>query len=44
MQAGEITDKGTLNQAAVLKNRALLVERLYQESTDSDVLRIDDSI
>jgi len=44
MEAGEITDKGTLNQAAVLKNRALLVERLYQETTDSDALRIDDSI
>lgn len=41
MEASEITDKGTLNQAAVLKNRASLVERLYQESADSEVLRID---
>ena len=42
MEAREITNKGSLNQAAVLKNRAPLVERLYQESTDRDVLRIDD--
>lgn len=41
LEAGEITDKGTLNQAAVLKNRASVVERLYQESPDSDILRID---
>jgi hypothetical protein len=44
MEAREITDKGSLNQAAILKNRASFVERLYQESTDGDVIRIDDSI
>jgi len=44
MEAREITDKGTLNQRAVLKNRAGLVERLYQESNDTDVLTVDDSI
>jgi feruloyl-CoA synthase len=40
LEAREITDKGTLNQAAVLKNRALAVERLYQEPLASDVLSI----
>ena len=31
LEAREITDKGTINQAAVLKNRAALVESLYLE-------------
>jgi feruloyl-CoA synthase len=42
MEASEITDKGTLNQAAVLKNRAYLLKRLYQEPSDAEVLGIDD--
>jgi feruloyl-CoA synthase len=29
LDAQEITDKGTVNQSAVLRNRAALVERLY---------------
>jgi feruloyl-CoA synthase len=29
---GEITDKGSLNQRAVLKYRATLVESLYQST------------
>ena len=29
LDAGEVTDKGTINQAAVLKRRARLVEKLY---------------
>lgn len=29
VDAGEITDKGSINQQAVLKNRAAVVERLY---------------
>ncbi len=41
MEAREITDKGTLNQSVVLKNRAAMVERLYQEPTPSDVLSPD---
>ena len=41
LEAREITDKGTLNQAAVLKNRASLLQRLYEESTESQVLRVD---
>jgi hypothetical protein len=39
MKAREITEKGTLSQAAVLKNRAPLLQRLYQESTDGQVLK-----
>ena len=31
IDAGEVTDKGSINQRAVLKNRAALVERLYAE-------------
>jgi feruloyl-CoA synthase len=31
IDAGEVTDKGSINQRAVLKNRAALVEQLYAE-------------
>ena len=41
MEAREITDKGTLNQSVILKNRAGIVERLYQEPSPSDVLNTD---
>jgi feruloyl-CoA synthase len=34
----EITDKGSINQRAVLAHRAALVERLYAEQPDADVL------
>jgi feruloyl-CoA synthase len=37
IDANEITDKGYLNQRAVLEGRAHLVEKLY--STDSDVIK-----
>jgi feruloyl-CoA synthase len=30
LDAGEITDKGTINQKAVLQRRAELVEKLYK--------------
>jgi feruloyl-CoA synthase len=36
---GELTDKGSLNQRAVLKRRAALVEVLYAEAADARVLR-----
>jgi feruloyl-CoA synthase len=39
MDAGELTEKGTVNQKAVLKNRAALVEELYTGSPR--VIRID---
>ncbi|GGB97270.1 feruloyl-CoA synthase [Marinobacterium zhoushanense] len=35
---GEVTDKNSINQRAVLKNRAELVEDLYSEQPSSDVL------
>ncbi|HEY6461052.1 MAG TPA: feruloyl-CoA synthase [Polyangiaceae bacterium] len=42
IDAGEITDKGYLNQRAVLDRRAALVERLYAgASDDPEVVRID---
>jgi feruloyl-CoA synthase len=36
--AGEITDKGTINQRAVLQNRRAAVERLYSSSRAPDVV------
>jgi feruloyl-CoA synthase len=41
IDAGEITDKGYLNQRAILERRAALVERLYAEPPDGGVLLID---
>lgn len=38
MEAAEITDKGSINQSAVLKNRADLVDRLYQEPAQAEVI------
>ena len=35
---GEVTDKGSINQRAVLLHRADLVERLYAEQPDAEVL------
>jgi feruloyl-CoA synthase len=35
---GEVTDKGSINQRAVLTHRADLVERLYAEQPDADIL------
>ena len=35
---GEVTDKGSINQRAVLAHRADLVERLYAEVPDTNVL------
>ena len=40
IDAGEITDKGYLNQRAVLLQRAHLVERLYAEPTHPEVIVI----
>ena len=36
---GEITDKGSINQRAVLQHRAAWVEALYAETPDARVLR-----
>jgi len=38
IDAGEITDKGSINQRAVLKHRAALVERLYAETPDPSIM------
>ena len=38
IDAGEITDKGYINQRAVQERRADLVERLYTESSDPEVI------
>jgi feruloyl-CoA synthase len=40
MDTGEMTDKGSINQRAVLKNRAALVEELYADETSPRVIRI----
>jgi feruloyl-CoA synthase len=39
IDAGEITDKGYLNQRAVLDRRGALVERLYAELGDAAIVR-----
>jgi feruloyl-CoA synthase len=36
----EITDKGTINQKTVLRNRAALVEELYREPVPSGILTV----
>ncbi len=38
IDAGEITDKGYLNQRAILTRRAALVERLYADAPGEDVV------
>jgi feruloyl-CoA synthase len=38
IDAHEITDKGSINQSAVLKNRADLIEELYRERPSSKVI------
>ena len=40
IDANEITDKGYINQRAVLSRRAALVERLYAAAADPAVIRI----
>jgi len=40
IDAGEITDKGYINQRAVLTRRAGLVERLYSEVSDNGVIAL----
>ena len=38
IDASEVTDKGSINQRAVLKSRAVLVERLYADPPDPDII------
>jgi feruloyl-CoA synthase len=42
LDAGEMTDKGSINQRAVLARRAELVDELYARSPSSRVLAIDE--
>ena len=42
IDAGEITDKGYINQHAVLERRKALVEALFAASPDAQVIRVDD--
>jgi feruloyl-CoA synthase len=43
LDAGEMTDKGSINQRAVLRNRAALVDELYAAPLSSRVISIDSS-
>ena len=38
IDAGEVTDKGSINQRAVLRNRAALVEKLYADPPDPAII------
>ena len=38
LDIGEMTDKGSINQRAVLKNRAALVDELYAETPSPRVI------
>ncbi len=40
IDAGEITDKGYINQRAVLERRATLVERLYANPPDAEIVHL----
>jgi feruloyl-CoA synthase len=42
LDAGEATDKGSINQRAVLERRAALVDRLYASPRPPEVIAIDD--
>lgn len=41
IDANEITDKGYINQRAVLERRHALVERLYAEPQHADVIAVE---
>ncbi len=41
IDAGEITDKGYINQRLALAHRAAAVERLFAKKSDPDVIVID---
>jgi feruloyl-CoA synthase len=41
IDAGEITDKGYINQRAVLEHRSHLVDQLYASPHDADVILLD---
>ena len=41
MDKGEMTDKGSINQRAVLKNRAALVDELYAVPLSSRIIAVE---
>jgi len=41
MDKGEVTDKGSINQRAVLRNRATLVDELYGQPLSSRTLAVE---
>ena len=43
LDTGEMTDKGSINQRAVLKSRAALVDELYSEPCSPRVIAIEES-
>jgi feruloyl-CoA synthase len=43
MEAREVTDKGSINQAVLLKNRAALVDELYREVPSASVFVVSES-
>jgi feruloyl-CoA synthase len=40
MDAGEITDKGYINQSTSLERRKALVEKLYAEPPGNDIINL----
>jgi feruloyl-CoA synthase len=42
MDLGEMTDKGSINQRTVLRTRNELVEQLYSQAPQANVLRLHD--
>jgi feruloyl-CoA synthase len=40
LDGGEVTDKGSLNQCAVLERRAALVEEMYSEGETDRAIRL----
>jgi feruloyl-CoA synthase len=43
LDKGEMTDKGSINQRAVLTNRAALVDELYASPLSSRIIGIEES-
>jgi feruloyl-CoA synthase len=41
LDLGEVTDKGSLNQRMVLRNRAALVDELYAEAPSPRIVTLD---
>jgi feruloyl-CoA synthase len=44
LDAGEATDKGSLNQGMVLKHRAALVDELYADTPSGRVIALDEKV